>query len=207
MDGELRVESAPGKGSEFHFRIRLATVADKGHEKEQRVAMPLAPQRLLLLEPRPASRAAILHQLAALPIDLVCADAPAALLALLHQGIAAGKPWDRVVLGWHEGDSWLPEVLQEVATLAAPPAILLITSGDPAPFASHIAVQGLAICDVLAHPFTPQALCQAVMCWPIRLPRRHCVRHCVRRRGATPWGRRRYRMQAPIIRWCCPVMD
>ncbi|MGU5699080.1 ATP-binding protein [Aeromonas allosaccharophila] len=162
MDGEIRVESAPGQGSEFHFRIRLATVADQGHEKDQRVAMPLAPQRVLLLEPGPASRTAILHQLATLPVELVCADAPAAVLALLHQGIAAGKLCDRVVLGWQEGDSWLPEVLQEVATLAAPPAILLITSGDPASLASHIAVQGLPPCDVLAHPFTPQALCQAL---------------------------------------------
>ncbi|WP_204383098.1 hypothetical protein, partial [Aeromonas veronii] len=123
--------------------------------------MPLAPQRLLLLESYPASRAAILHQLAALPVELVCADEPAALLALLHQGIAAGKPCDRVVLGWQEGESWLPEVLQEVGTLAAPPAILLITSGDPAPLASYVAALGLAPCDVLAHPFTPQALCQA----------------------------------------------
>lgn len=162
MDGEIWVESAPGQGSGFHFRIRLATVADKGHEKEQRVAMPLAPQRLLLLEPRPASRAAILHQLAAQPVELVCADEPAAVLALLHQGIAASKPCDRVVLGWQEGDSWLPEVLQEIATLAAPPAILLITSGDPALVASHVAAQGLPQCGVLAHPFTPQALCQAL---------------------------------------------
>ncbi|MFM5126201.1 ATP-binding protein [Aeromonas veronii] len=162
MHGEIRVESAPGQGSEFHFRICLATLADQGKEKEQRVAMPLAPQRLLLLESCPASRAAILHQLAALPVELVCADEPAALLALLHQGIAAGNPCDRVVLGWQEGESWLSEVLQEVGTLAAPPAILLITSGDPAPLASNVAALGLAPCDVLAHPFTPQALCQAL---------------------------------------------
>ncbi|MEM0553453.1 MULTISPECIES: ATP-binding protein [Aeromonas] len=161
MDGEIRVESNPGLGSEFHFRICLATLADKGHE-EQRVAMPLAPQRLLLLESCPASRAAILHQLAALSVELVCADEPAALLALLHQGIAAGKPCERVMLGWQDGDSWLPEVLQEVGTLAAPPAILLITSGDPAPLASHVAGLGLPPCDVLAHPFTPQALRQAL---------------------------------------------
>ncbi|QPR55972.1 ATP-binding protein [Aeromonas allosaccharophila] len=167
MDGEIRVESAPGQGSEFHFRIRFATVADKGHEKEQHVAIQLAPQRLLLLEPRPASRAAILHQLAALPVELVCADEPAAVLALLHQGIAAGKPWDRIVLGWQEGDRWLPEMLQEIATLAAPPAVLLITSGDPALVASHVAAQGLPLCDVLAHPFTPQALCQA-LCQALR---------------------------------------
>ncbi|PTS76305.1 hypothetical protein DBR07_12815 [Aeromonas sp. HMWF036] len=161
MDGEIRVESSPGQGSEFHFRICLATLADKGHE-EQHVAMPLAPQRLLLLEPRPVSRAAILHQLAALPVELVCADAPAALLALLHQGIAAGKPRDRIVLGWQEGDGWLSEVLQEVGTLAAPPAILLITSSEHAPLASHFAALGLPPCDVLAHPFTPQALRQAL---------------------------------------------
>lgn len=167
MDGEIQVESTPGQGSELHFRIRLATVADKGHEKEQRVAMPLAPQRLLLLEPRPASRAAILHQLAALPVELVRADEPAAVLALLHQGIAAGKPWDRIVLGWQEGDRWLPEMLQEIATLAALPAVLLITSGDPALVASHVAAQGLPLCDVLAHPFTPQALCQA-LCQALR---------------------------------------
>ncbi|MFM5499771.1 ATP-binding protein [Aeromonas veronii] len=162
MDGEIRVESAPGQGSEFHFRICLATLADQGKEKEQRVAMPLAPQRLLLLESCPASRAAILHQLAALPVELVCADEPTAVLALLHQGIAAGKPCDRVVLGWLEGESWLSEVLQEVGTLAAPPAILLITSGDPAPLASYVAALGLAPSDVLAHPFTPQALRQAL---------------------------------------------
>ncbi|WP_421287633.1 ATP-binding protein [Aeromonas veronii] len=162
MDGEIRVESAPGQGSEFHFRICLATVADQGKEKEQRVAMPLAPQRLLLLEPHPASRAAIFHQLSAQPVELVCADYLAAALALLHQGITAGKPFDRLMLGWQEGDGWLSEVLQEVATLAAPPAILLITSGDPAQLASHASVQGLPPCNVLAHPFTPQALCQAL---------------------------------------------
>lgn len=162
MDGEIRVESAPGQGSEFHFRICLATVADQGKEKEQRVAMPLAPQRLLLLEPHPASRAAIFHQLSAQPVELVCADYLAAALALLHQGITAGKPFDRLMLGWQEGDGWLSEVLQEVATLAAPPAILLITSGDPAQLASHASVQGLPPSNVLAHPFTPQALCQAL---------------------------------------------
>ncbi|MGH1409681.1 MAG: ATP-binding protein [Aeromonas sp.] len=158
MNGMIWVESSPGQGSGFHFRIRLATVAGQGNEKDQRVAMPLAPLRLLLLEPHPASRVAIFHQLAAQPVELVCANAPAAMLALLHQGIAAGKPCDRIVLGWQEGDGWLPEVLQEVATLAIPPAILLITSGDPALLASHAAPQGLPPCDVLAHPFTPQAL-------------------------------------------------
>lgn len=162
MDGEIRVESKPGQGSGFHFRIRLATVADKGNEKDQRVDMPLAPQRLLLLEPHPASRAVILHQLAAQPLELVSADAPAAALALLHQGIAVGKPCDRVVLGWQEGDGWLPEVLQEIATLAVPPAILVITAGDPALVASHARVQGLALTGVLAHPFTPQSLYQAL---------------------------------------------
>ncbi|PXV55545.1 ATP-binding protein [Aeromonas veronii] len=162
MDGEIWVESKPGLGSEFHFRICLATVADQGNEKDQRVAMPLAAQRLLLLEPHPASRAAIFHQLSAQPVELVCADYLAAALALLHQGITAGKPFDRLMLGWQEGDGWLSEVLQEVATLAAPPAILLITSGDPAQLASHASVQGLPPCNVLAHPFTPQALCQAL---------------------------------------------
>ncbi|MXV28361.1 ATP-binding protein [Aeromonas veronii] len=162
MDGEIWVESTPGQGSEFHFRICLASVADQGNEKDQRVAMPLAPQRLLLLEPHPASRVAILHQLAAQPVELVCANAPAAVLELMHQGIAVGKPCDRIVLGWQEGDGWLSDVLQDVATLAVPPAILVITAGDPALVASHASVQGLPPCDVLAHPFTPQALCQAL---------------------------------------------
>ncbi|WP_421243657.1 ATP-binding protein [Aeromonas sp. 601019] len=162
MDGEIRVESTLGQGSGFHFRIRLAIVADQDKQQEQCVEMPLAPRRVMLLEQHPASRAAILHQLSAQPVELVYADAPAAVLALLHQGIAAGKPCERVVLGWQEGESWLSEVLQEIAMLAVSPAILLITSGDPALVASHVAVQGLSPGDVLAHPFTPQALSQAL---------------------------------------------
>ncbi len=103
MDGEIRVESTLGQGSGFHFRIRLAIVADQDKQQEQCVEMPLAPRRVMLLEQHPASRAAILHQLSAQPVELVYADAPAAVLALLHQGIAAGKPCERVVLGWQEG--------------------------------------------------------------------------------------------------------
>ncbi|WP_081959525.1 ATP-binding protein [Aeromonas finlandensis] len=158
MQGEIRVESEPGQGSVFSFRIQLALAEPVVTLGEG----TLRSHRTLLLEPHTASREVISHQLAALSWPIAYADTHSAVGDVLRQGMADGQPYDLLILGWQSGNEWLPDLLNEVAGLAMPPTMLVITQGDPELFVAYAREQGLPPTGLLAHPFTPQSLQQAI---------------------------------------------
>ncbi|MFB2865007.1 response regulator [Aeromonas sp. MdU4] len=159
MRGDIRVESVPGEGSAFYFQIQLALAKDGASLSDEEM---LAPHRVLLLENHAVSRAVISHQLAAFSLPITYADSLSEVRDALCQGIAAGEPYDLLILGWQAGDEWFASLLNEVTRRANPPAILVITQGDPELFEAYRREQALPATALLAHPFTPLSLKNAI---------------------------------------------
>ncbi|WP_239147406.1 ATP-binding protein [Paractinoplanes tereljensis] len=142
MGGELKVDSTPGEGSRFHFRLSLTEPA--GH-RPRRVRDELAGRRLLLVDPNPTSAAFLAEHVRTWGTDVaIAATAPDARRALAD-ATAAGRPFDLAVVDHH------PPELDGAALVAEMdgPVCLLLTRDAADPLHSG---------DVLAKPVGPSAL-------------------------------------------------
>jgi PAS domain S-box-containing protein len=158
MRGEIRVESEQEKGSQFHFRIPFLLPT-------QEASTPACPPtcRILLLDSNPATRHALASQLAGWQVQIPQSmDERLATLTRVEQGEQA---CDLIVLGWQPDDpephvARLARRLQDNAT--AVPAILLVTTMEPADAARIASTLALPHAALIAHPFTAQALHQVI---------------------------------------------
>jgi PAS domain S-box-containing protein len=142
MGGQLRVDSAPGEGSRFHFRLTLTEPA--GH-RPRRVRDELAGRRLLLVDPNPTSAAFLAEHVRTWGTDVTIAATATDARRALADAAAAGHPFDLAVVDHH------PPELDGAALVAElnGPVCLLLTRDAADPLHSG---------DVLAKPVGPSAL-------------------------------------------------
>ncbi|GIM96203.1 PAS domain-containing hybrid sensor histidine kinase/response regulator [Paractinoplanes toevensis] len=142
MGGELRVDSTPGEGSRFHFRLSLTEPA--GH-RARRVRDELAGRRLLLVDPNPTSAAFLAEHVRTWGTDVTTAATASDARRALADAAAAGRPFDLAVVDHH------PPELDGAALVAEMdgPVCLLLTRDAADPVHSG---------DVLAKPVGPSAL-------------------------------------------------
>ncbi len=97
MGGEIRLESAPGKGCYFHFSISLPKAADvrthtlvKGFER----------LRVLVVDDNQTNLEILTHWLDSWGIAPVTTDSAPKALELLHQGLLDRKPFELLLTDW-----------------------------------------------------------------------------------------------------------
>ncbi len=163
MGGELGVESAVGRGSEFWFRLPLQYDA-----QARAVPMGLAPLHLLVVDDSPTAGAALLNTVARLgwTADLVASGAAA--LAQAQACLASQRLYDALLLDWQ-----MPEmdglttaqairgVLRDRIEPSQRPLIVIMVTAHSR---DEILVQpGMGAVDtVLSKPVTPLALYNAI---------------------------------------------
>jgi PAS domain S-box-containing protein len=86
MDGHIGVESEPGKGTTFHFTVRLQAIRETASQDSERLQsesgdhtspaarLPGKPRRILLAEDNPANQRLILYLLRKQPYELAVAN-------------------------------------------------------------------------------------------------------------------------------------
>jgi CheY-like chemotaxis protein len=129
MGGEIRVLSAPGKGSTFTVDILLKRVAPVAAETAERA---VEAGHVLLAFDRPLERRALSYALSCAGVSAAEADFAAAEFAL-ETAVRRGEPFDRIVIDSSEG--------------AAPAGRLLAKARDLLP---QRKVRGIVLVNVLA---------------------------------------------------------
>jgi PAS domain S-box-containing protein len=155
MGGDVGVNSTPGEGSTFWFSARLGRAAQAG---EFAAPVPLHGLRALLVDDLPESLHALADRLQSLGLVVHALASGAAALQRAHDEMAAGRPYDVMVIDWRmtplDGIETLLR-LRELLGTGMPPAIL-VTAFDEA---SMWQQARSANCDaVLVKPITASML-------------------------------------------------
>ena len=163
MDGEIGVESEPGRGSVFRFSARFGlqdTVADG-------LAAPpddLRDVRLLVVDDHPSARELLVAMAGSLGMQAQTAGDAAQALEMLLRADAAGQPFQLLVLDWKmpglDGID-LVERLGRVVLRHASPTVLMVTSFNRQEAQQRLAARRLQVAALLSKPVTPSGLLDA----------------------------------------------
>jgi len=145
MHGEIGIVSAPGEGSIFWFTIPLTPAATPPPP----VLADLTGRRVLVVDDTATNRKVFRHNLEAWGIHLAEADSGAAALHELTRAMAAGQPYELVLL-----DHQMPELEGlEVARIIVNtpalghPALVLLTSQGERPPAEQLQAHNIFACE------------------------------------------------------------
>jgi PAS domain S-box-containing protein len=161
MGGEIGVDSAPGRGSTFHFTVRLGIGASD--HREPLLLAGLAGARVLVVDDHAANRHLLVNYLLKWGLQPHALEDGAAALAALDEAHAAGKPFRVILL-----DAMMPgidgfEVARRIKARAAESStiIMMLTSGGQRGDAQRCRELGLAA--YLSKPIRAEELQAAVL--------------------------------------------
>ncbi|WP_395703541.1 PAS domain-containing protein [Aquabacterium sp.] len=166
MGGEVGVSSQPGVGSRFWFTAWLGRAAEAG---EAAAPIPLRGLRALLVDDLPEALQALADQLQMLGLRVDACDSGGAALRRVQDEIAAGRPYDVMLIDWRmpppDGFDTLRQLRQLLGD-GMPPNILVTSQDEPVMWRQARELP----CDaVLVKPITASALHDAL----VRVLRRH----------------------------------
>lgn len=122
MGGEIGVESAPGKGSNFWIRLTLPRIPQDSAPSPP----PLQGHRVMLVEPHESARLALIRQLHDFGVRVLVLDGLEALIPTAEQAIARGQPFDLAILGVCRRNGSPDHIRQQVDHLAARHCVTLL---------------------------------------------------------------------------------
>ncbi len=160
MGGEVGVESTPGEGSTFWFTAWFDRAAEAG---ERAAPITLAGLRALVVDDLPEALTAIGDRLRTLGLEVDAQPGGAEALRATHATMAAGRPWDVLLVDWRMAPMDGIETLRALRAAlgdAQPPSILVTAHDEPAMWQQARA----AGCEaVLVKPITASALHDALV--------------------------------------------
>ncbi|MBF0463233.1 MAG: response regulator, partial [Magnetococcales bacterium] len=163
MGGTIGVESAPGKGSTFHFTAWLGY--KRVHSDERlRVARDVAGLRLLVVDDNGTAREILAHMARHLGFRVETASSGQAALACVDAATAAQDPVQVILMDWQmpvmDGIA-TAQALQRDPRRAQVPRVIMVTAYGRED-AAH-AAGDLAIKEILTKPVSSSSLLDAVM--------------------------------------------
>jgi CheY-like chemotaxis protein len=162
MGGRRWVESEVGKGSRFHFTVRLE-LADPA-DTEDMVVLPtcLHGLRVLVVDDTATNRQILDEMLRHWHMEPSLAPSASSALDLLRAAILAGNPYPLVLTDAHMPDAdgfMLTEFMRQDPTLS-PTKVIMLTSGDRPVDAAHC--ERLGIAHYLLKPIKQSELLEAI---------------------------------------------
>ncbi len=157
MNGRIWVNSAPGKGSTFHFTARFG-LQDQAIPRRALLASELQGKRLLLVDDNACARDVLGHMAARLGLHVDVCDSGEQALAKMQEAAQSGTPHDVLLTDWQMPD--MDGITFARQALALPPehrpCVLLVTafSRDEA----LKAADGVDFAGILHKPVTPSTL-------------------------------------------------
>jgi signal transduction histidine kinase/DNA-binding response OmpR family regulator/HPt (histidine-containing phosphotransfer) domain-containing protein len=165
MGGELAADSAPGRGSCFHFELRFGLRADATAQPRAWGAEKLHGERVLVVDDNASAREvlAAMSQALGLRVDSVAGGAEA--LARVEQADAEDAPYKLLLLDWKmpgmDGVDCV-RALAERSTLRHPaPVVLMATAFGRDELQRCLTEQQLRVGALLTKPATPSTLFDA----------------------------------------------
>ncbi len=159
MGGEVGLVSALGQGSTFWFTARLARAAQAG---DHAAPVPMGGLRVLLVDDLPEALQALADRLRSLGLIVHEEGSGPAALQRAAAEIAAGRPYDALIIDWRMAPLDGIETLRQLRNLlgaGAPPAILVTAFDEAAMWQKARSVNYNA---VLVKPITASMLHDAL---------------------------------------------
>jgi len=165
MGGELAVESAPGRGSRFHFELRLGLQAGPAVRAPRWSDASLRGIRVLVVDDNAAARDVLAAMSRALGLRVDTAAGGEEALRRVEQAGADNAPYQLLLLDWKmpgmDGVA-CAQALAERAPLRHPaPVVLMATAFGGDDMRQRLAERQLAVGALLTKPVTPSALLDA----------------------------------------------
>ncbi|WP_292931856.1 response regulator [Noviherbaspirillum sp.] len=160
MGGEIGVESAPGRGSEFHFAVKLDLADGDAVGAPENIPSGL---NILIIDDHPLARDILQRACAAFGWHTTALDSGPAGLDELRRSAAEGRDYDLMLLDWRMPGMDGIEMLRQACgspDIGLPQVILMPSIWELAQAAA--ASDDLYLDGILAKPMIPEALLQAV---------------------------------------------
>ncbi len=163
MDGRLWVDSTPGKGSTFHFEVRLGT-SHGAPRPRMFLADELHGQRVLVVDDNEEAREILSGMARALGLRAEVADSGMEALVRVAQAEREGHPYRLLLMDWK-----MPELdgIETVYRLQADrgshaPAIVMVTAFNRDEALEEARRRGVTLKSVLTKPVTPSVLLETL---------------------------------------------
>jgi PAS domain S-box-containing protein len=178
MDGELGVDSTPGRGSRFHFSAsfglgpeRAATDARSSHDG-------LRGARVLVVDDNDVAREVLVHMADSLGLRASAANGGHEAIQAVVAADTRGEPFNLLLLDWKMPGMNGVDCAKQLAHMPLthrPPTVLMLTAFSRDEIARTLAEERLAVAATLTKPVTPSALLDASL-QAIGRPRQHALR-------------------------------
>jgi two-component system, sensor histidine kinase and response regulator len=132
MQGEIWVESAPAKGSSFHFTAVLGVSSESRQIRTLAEAIPLAGIRVVVVDDNLTNRRILTDMLARWGMQPAPAASGLEALAHMRRGVQRGRPFSLVLTDVHMPEMDGFELVKRIhdSPELTQPVILMLTSGD-----------------------------------------------------------------------------
>jgi len=182
MDGELGVDSDPGRGSRFHFSAQFGVSLRRADDDPAESAAALHGARVLVVDDNDAAREVLVRMAGSLGLRATAVDGGDEAIRAVVAADVRGEPFDLLLLDWKmPGMNGLDCARQLARTSLAhpPPTVLMLTAFCRDELMRGLAAAQVSVAASLTKPVTPSTLLDASL-QAIGRPRRHAMRNELR---------------------------
>ncbi|MBW8831206.1 MAG: response regulator [Burkholderiales bacterium] len=178
MDGELGVDSAPGRGSRFHFSASFGIGLERAADEAAPSDGGLHGARVLVVDDNDAAREVLVHMAGSLGLRASAASGGHEAIQTLVAADERGEPFDLLLLDWKMPGMNGVDFAKQLTSmpLAHPkPTVLMLTAFSSDEVARGLAAERLTVAATLTKPVTPSTLLDASL-KAIGRPRQQALR-------------------------------
>ena len=178
MDGELGVDSAPGRGSRFHFSASFGLGPECAANDAASSNRGLHGARVLVVDDNDAAREVLVHMADSLGLRASAANGGHEAIQAVVAADARHEPFDLLLLDWKMPGMNGVDCAKQLACMPLahpPPTVLMLTAYSRDARARRLAAEQLPVAATLTKPVTPSTLLDASL-QAIGQPRQHALR-------------------------------
>lgn len=160
MDGRIWVESDAGKGSVFHFQLKLGVQAGSSQKQITKVE-ELVGVKVLVADDNSSAREILVAMVRDMGIEVL--EARDGLMALeMIQLASVGKPFDLVLMDWQMPKMDGMQAARKLMDISDAPAVIMVTSFGKEDAINSAEMQKINLDHVLTKPVTQSSLLEAL---------------------------------------------